>query len=41
MGMATLSFQADPIGSSGAPISEEITVSEGDEVGLRIPPTAR
>jgi hypothetical protein len=41
MGMATLRFQADPIGSSRAPISEEITVSEGDEVGLRIPPTAR
>ena len=41
LGITTLRFQADPIGSSRAPISEEITVNEGDEVGLRIPPTAR
>jgi hypothetical protein len=39
-GITTLRFQADPIGSSRAPISEQITVNEGDEVGLRIPPTA-
>ncbi len=38
MGMTTLRFQADPIGARRAPISEEITVNEGDEVGLRIPP---
>ncbi len=31
-------FQADPIGSDRAPISNEITVSPGDEVTLRIPP---
>lgn len=37
-GLTTLRFQADPIGSNRAPISEEITVQEGDEVGLRIPP---
>lgn len=33
-----LRFQADPIGSSRASISEEITVSPGDEVSLLIPP---
>jgi len=38
-GITTVRFQADPIGSSRAPISEQITVSEGDEVELRIPPT--
>jgi len=38
-GITTLRFQADPIGARRAPISEEITVNEGDEVGLRIPPT--
>lgn len=37
-GITTVRFQADPIGSSRAPISEQITVSEGDEVELRIPP---
>ena len=37
-GLTTLRFQADPIGARRAPISEEITVNEGDEVGLRIPP---
>ncbi len=31
-------FQADPIGSNRAPISDEITVTPGDEVVLRIPP---
>jgi hypothetical protein len=35
----TLRFQADPIGSSRAPISDEINVSPGDEVRLRIPPS--
>lgn len=33
-----LRFQADPIGSSRAPVSDEITVVPGDEVVLRIPP---
>ena len=37
-GITTVRFQADPIGGTRAPISEEITVDEGDEVGLRIPP---
>ena len=37
-GLTTVRFQADPIGASRAPISEEITLDEGDEVGLRIPP---
>ena len=37
-GITTLRFQADPIGATRAPISEQITVTEGDEVGLRIPP---
>lgn len=36
--ITTLRFQADPIGSSRAPISDEITVTPGDEVTLRIPP---
>lgn len=33
-----LRFQADPIGSNRAPVSDEITVVPGDEVVLRIPP---
>ncbi len=37
-GVSTLRFQADPIGSSRAPVSETISVREGDEVVLRIPP---
>jgi hypothetical protein len=37
-GATPLRFQADPIGSNRAPISEEITVSPGDEVTLTIPP---
>jgi hypothetical protein len=37
-GATPLRFQADPIGSSRAPISSEITVSPGDEVVLTIPP---
>lgn len=36
--LTTLRFQADPIGSNRAPVSDEITVSPGDEVTLRIPP---
>jgi hypothetical protein len=40
-GLTTLRFQADPIGSNRAPISEQITVQEGDEISMMIPPTAR
>lgn len=37
-GTTPLRFQADPIGGSRAPVSEEISVSAGDEVVLLIPP---
>jgi hypothetical protein len=37
-GPTALRFQADPIGGTRAPVSEEITVSPGDEVVLVIPP---
>jgi hypothetical protein len=37
-GGATLQFQADPVGSNRAPISESINVNPGDEVRLTIPP---
>lgn len=37
-GATPLRFQADPIGSNRASISQEITVSPGDEVTLLIPP---
>ena len=37
-GSVTLRFLADPIGGSRSPVSEEIAISEGDEIGLRIPP---
>lgn len=37
-GPTPVRFLADPIGSSRAPISEEITVSQGEEIGLQIPP---
>jgi hypothetical protein len=37
-GSTTLRFQADPIGGSRTPISEEISISPGDEVMLTIPP---
>ncbi|HJU64117.1 MAG TPA: hypothetical protein VJ596_00510 [Gemmatimonadaceae bacterium] len=36
-GASTLSFQADPIGGSRAPISNEISVLPGDTVTLVIP----
>jgi hypothetical protein len=39
-GSTPLRFQADPIGRNRAPVSQEITVSPGDEVLLTIPPTA-
>ncbi len=37
-GSTPLRFQADPIGSNRAPVSQEIYVSPGDEVQLTIPP---
>ncbi len=37
-GATPLRFQADPIGGNRTPISQEITVSAGDEVTLTIPP---
>ena len=37
-GSTPMRFQADPIGRNRAPISQEITVSPGDEVVLTIPP---
>lgn len=39
-GATTIRFRADPIGSSRAPVSEEINVSEGEEIELMIPPNA-
>jgi hypothetical protein len=38
-GATPLRFQADPIGGNRASISQEITVSAGDEVTLTIPPS--
>jgi hypothetical protein len=38
-GSTPLRFQADPIGRSRTPVSQEITVSPGDEVILTIPPS--
>ena len=37
-GATSLRFLADPIGSNRTPVSDEITVQPGDEVGLVIPP---
>lgn len=37
-GLTPLRFQADPIGANRAPVSQEITVSPGDNVRLIIPP---
>jgi hypothetical protein len=34
----TIRFQADPVGSNRAPLSEEMTVQPGDVVSLTIPP---
>ena len=38
-GLTPLRFIADPIGSTRASVSEEITVAPGDTVVLMIPPT--
>ena len=37
-GSTPLRFQADPIGGNRQPVSQEISVSAGDEVTLIIPP---
>jgi hypothetical protein len=39
-GATSLRFLADPVGGNATPVSEEITVTEGEEVVLRIPPGA-
>lgn len=36
-GSATVRFEMNPIGSSARPISQEITVREGDQIVLTIP----
>ena len=38
LGATTLRFLADPIGGTRNPVSEEINVTPGDEIGLTIPP---
>lgn len=38
LGSTSLRFVADPIGSTRNPVSEEIHISPGDEIGLTIPP---
>jgi hypothetical protein len=38
LGSTTVRFLADPIGGPRGPVSEEITMQEGDEVGLMLPP---
>ncbi len=37
-GSTPLRFQADPIGGNRLPVTQEISVSPGDEVTLTIPP---
>ena len=36
-GSTSLRFMADPVGGAATPVSEEIQVTEGEEVVLRIP----
>jgi hypothetical protein len=36
--ITSIRFMADPIGSNRTPVSDQITVTPGDEVTLRIPP---
>jgi hypothetical protein len=36
-GATPLRFQVDPIGSSRTPISQDIVVSEGDQIQLLVP----
>lgn len=40
-GPTSLRFEVDPLGSRQSPISQEITVSPGEEVVLVVPPTLR
>ena len=37
-GVTSLRFIADPIGGTRNSVSEEITIAEGEEIGLLIPP---
>jgi hypothetical protein len=37
-GTGVIRFIADPVGSSRTAVSEEISVRQGDEIGLTIPP---
>lgn len=37
-GMALLRFQTDPVGGEAEPLTQEILVSRGDTVVVRIPP---
>jgi hypothetical protein len=37
--LTSIRFLADPIGGNRTPVSQEIQVSPGDEVTLRIPPS--
>ena len=37
-GLTPLQFQADPVGASARPVTQEITVQPGDTVVFRIPP---
>ena len=39
-GTTSLRFLADPVGANATPVSEEISVTEGETVVLRIPPGA-
>lgn len=38
VGIQTLRFEADPIGGRTSAVSEQITVTPGEEIVLRIPP---
>lgn len=38
-GPTTLRFQADPVGGRATPVSMEVLVSPGEEVGIQIPGT--
>ena len=38
LGATSLRFLADPIGGTRNPVSEEINITPGDEIGLTIPP---
>jgi hypothetical protein len=39
-GVTALQFLADPIGGTRTPVSDQISVSPGDEIQLIIPPTS-